>query len=466
MKTKACHAFTIEGKIMVVLMRLIAKVVRFFYGKTFDQPLENYLEDPRYFKFPSRDLFYFLYKYYHRPPTVDDTLGATAAYFSKQQFTQIQTEKFLPQSEITLTAAGDLMPYEWIQNEYCQNLWEDIGEHFFDSDLVFANLETPINPSKSASYVPEMMLNDMYFNGSEPMFDIFNGQKKYKGFDILSTANNHSLDMEEDGVISTITFLKKQKIAHVGTARNWQEQQDFPILERNGIKVAFLAYTYSMNKMVNPEGKEYLCNHLELNKPDIDLQLIKNQVLNAKKRGTDVVIASIHYGNAYQVFPSQHIIKNTHRFFDECGVDIVLGGHAHNIQPMENYDFTCPFSQEKKKGFVIYALGDFIAYDIFTWGHLPVYLKMTIQKGIFENQEKTFLTSVEPFPVYVCGTFHSRKKRELKMYDAQKLLQNIDNQSFENSLTSFQKKEFNDLMIFYKKYFAAYQTAASKSFPN
>ena len=450
-KIKTCHAFTPEGKALVFLMRIIATIIRFFYGKKFDTPLENYLEDARYFKFPSRDLFYFLYKYYHRPPTVDDTDGATKAHFAKQNFDDLVPFGFEEKISVTFTAAGDLMPYEWIKKEYCQELWDDIGEDFFSSDIVFANLETPINRSKSASYVPEMMLNDMYFNGSSEMFDIFNGNKKYKGFDVLSTANNHSLDMGEEGLLANIAFLNEKKIPYVGTATSEKDRDNFPVLEKNGVKIAFLAYTYSMNKMLNPEGKTYLCNHIELNKPDVDLQLLKNQVLMAKMKGADLVVASVHYGNAYQAFPSKHIVKNTHRFFDECGVDIVLGGHAHNIQPMENYDFVCPISKERKKGFVIYALGDFIAYDIFTWGHLPVYLKMKISKGIFEGKEKTILTKVEAKPVYVCGVYHSKKKRELKLLDAKKLMQNIDNQVVVND---FNKAEFEYLMRFYNENFA------------
>ena len=451
-KIKTCHAFTPEGKALVFLMRIIATIIRFFYGKKFDIPLENYLEDARYFKFPSRDLFYFLYKYYHRPPTVDDTDGATKAYFAKQNFDDLVPFGFEEKISVTFTAAGDLMPYEWIKKEYCQALWDDIGEDFFSSDIIFANLETPISCSEPASYVPEMMLNDMYFNGSSEMFDIFNGNKKYKGFDVLSTANNHSLDMGEDGLRANIAFLNEKNIPYVGTATSEKDRDNFPILEKNGIKIAFLAYTYSMNKMLNPEGKTYLCNHIELNKPDVDLQLLKNQVFMAKTKGADLVVASVHYGNAYQAFPSKHIVKNTHRFFDECGVDIVLGGHAHNIQPMENYDFVCPISKEQKKGFVIYALGDFIAYDIFTWGHLPVYLKMKISKGIFEGKEKTILTKVEAKPIYVCGVYHSRKKRELKFLDAKKLMQNIENQVVVND---FNKAEFEYLMKFYNENFAA-----------
>jgi hypothetical protein len=449
----ACHAFTPEGRLMVFLMRIASKLIRFFAGKEFDTPLKNYLEDAYYFKFPSKDLLYFVYKYYYSPPTVDDNNGKTKAHFQNQNFKNLPPEGFVEKTSMTMTAAGDLMPYEWIKKEYCSELWDDIGEDFFKSDLVFANLETPINTSKPTSYVPEMMLKNMYFNGSAEMFDIFNGNKKYKGFDVLGTANNHSLDMGEDGLVATLDFLDEKKIKYIGTSRSEKARDEFPILEKNGIKIAFLAYTFSMNKMQNPIKKPYLCNHLELNREKINLQLLKNQVVTAKNRGADIVVASVHYGNAYQVFPSEHVIKNTHRFFDECGIDIVLGGHAHNIQPMENYDFHCPISGEKKKGFAIYALGDFIAYDIFTWGHLPVYLKMKISKGILEGKEKCILSEVVATPVYVCGEYVSRKNRNLRMFDLQKLKKRIKNGDKTLVLSDFSKKEVAYLDHFYHDFF-------------
>ncbi|NJN35494.1 MAG: CapA family protein [Saprospiraceae bacterium] len=105
---------------------------------------------------------------------------------------------------------------------------------FFDADIRFANLETPIDPSKPAALVPEVMLNNMNFNGSAAMFDIFNAQNLSQqpaddagrnltqrnvgrkiGFDVLSTANNHSLDMGETGVFATLDFLSEKKLVQL-----------------------------------------------------------------------------------------------------------------------------------------------------------------------------------------------------------------------------------------------------------
>ena len=56
-----------------------------------------------------------------------------------------------------------------------------------------------------------------------------------------------------------------------------------------------------------------------------------------------------HMGNAYQLYPSGHIVRMVHRFFDECGVDAVICTHPHNIQPMEIYNFVDPHTNQKKQ---------------------------------------------------------------------------------------------------------------------
>ncbi|NJN35493.1 MAG: hypothetical protein HC817_15760 [Saprospiraceae bacterium] len=121
---------------------------------------------------------------------------------------------------------------------------------------------------------------------------------------------------------------------------------------------------------------------------------------------------SLHYGNAYQAFPGAHIVKNTQRIFDDCGVDIILGGHAHNAQPMARYDFRCPLTQQTKAGFVLFSFGDFVAYDIFNGCHLSVFLKLTLAKGFnTEGVKICYIKNVEPTPVYANGVFKDKNAR-------------------------------------------------------
>ncbi len=451
-------AYTTQGKALVSALRGLLRGVHLWKGKTWQTPPQYFHEDPRLFT--KSDLLFFAYKYYFRPTLESDEKEAVEHFFEANPPVFTTKEHII--NEVTLTAAGDLMPYEWIQKRFCPNLWDDIADDFFSSDLTFANLETPLDITKPASLVPEVMLSDMNFNADEEMFELFQATSDKeqatkgrqgagdRGFDILSTANNHSLDMGEDGINKTIEYLEDKKIAFTGTARTAEERLNFPIIEKNGIKIAFVAYTFSMNQHTNPVDKPFLVNHLEVNQPDIDLSVLKNDVALAKERGAEFVILSLHFSNAYQAYPNAHIVRNAQRIFDECGVDIILGGHAHNIQPMARYDFTCPFTQKSKAGLVLFAFSDFIAYDIFNGCHLSVYLKLKISKN---TEGGVFLSNVEAVPVYVCGVYHNKNRRDLRLLDAKKWLFNIKKGAKPDFMTDWNVKELTALMAFYEGYF-------------
>jgi hypothetical protein len=498
-KLPAVTAYTPEGKILVTILRGLFSVLHLFVGKKWAVPPSFFQENPLHYTV--RDLIFFAYKYYFKSPEKSDYTEGSPFFISDNPLIineGISGENESVLRKITLTAAGDLMPYEWIQPQFCAQLWDDIGDDFFSSDLTFANLETPIDVSKPPSLVPEVMLSDMLFNGNAAMFSIFNADNfttktgKRAGFDILSTANNHALDMGESGVYATIDFLKEKNIRHVGTSKSRENRAKTCIIEQNGIRLAFISYTFSMNTQQNPKDKSWLVNHLEVNTADVDLSVLTADVARAKQDNADIVILSLHYGNAYQAYPNAHIVDNTKRIFDECGADIILGGHPHNVQPMAVFPFICPHSGVEKRGFVLFSFGDFVAYDIFNWCHLPVYLKLEIsqlqaascklqatsnepsaisnellasKKGIsrFSGCQKvsytegsslrTILTKVEAVPVYVCGNYRSRKDRELRFLDARKALDLVENGQIPAFMTDWNVRELRGLMQFYESFF-------------
>ena len=474
----AVKAFRFRNKFIVVVLRVLLGIMKFFYGKKRAVPPLFFHDDPLRFTFS--DVIYFAYKYYLQPPVLDDTGGATIEFFRAHppdfSDTRIIYSDLLEKKTVTVTTAGDIMPYEWIQKKYCTHLWDDIADDFFSSDIVFANLETPIDLSKPPSLVPEIMLNDMLFNADEEMFSVvhqsavshqntipksetrnskFINTTPKKKFDVLSTANNHALDMGEAGISATIRFLKEKNIFPTGTASNAEEKYDFPVIDFDGVRVAFIAFTYSMNKFRNPEGKDWLVNHVEVNQPDTDISLITELVRYAReKRSADFVILGLHFSNAYQVYPGAHILENVKKIFLHSGPDAILGNHAHHIQPSARFDFVCPYTQKQKAGFVNFACGDFIAYDIFNWGHLTQYLKLHITKGIKNDKTSiTFLENVEFKPVYICGNYKNKNNRDLRLLDAVKLDENIQNKNIPEFLTPYHLKEFKALKTFYETYF-------------
>lgn len=352
-------------------------------GKAWQRARE-FEENPRTMSL--KDLIYFAYKYYHKPPLKPSSDEVYEIFKESPRHSQFQTLA-------TISIGGDLMPYELIKPETTEHLWDEVGGDFFGSDIVFANLETTMDLSKKSSFVPEVMLNDMHFNTDETTFSIFSGSGKYKGYDVLGLANNHSLDMGDEGLENTVKYLRNKGIGTAG-ARLGPGEKNYVIREAGGIKIGFIAFTYSLNQFLPPEDKPWLVNYLPLNTSDCDISQLTQTVKQCRADGAELVICSLHCGNAYQVYPSLQTINLYKKIFAECGADIIAGGHPHNLQPWAYHTFTDPITGKPKQGFMIFSLADFIAYDIFTWCHLCAYLK--IEVGRDEEGNVVFKPIVRP----------------------------------------------------------------------
>ena len=86
---------------------------------------------------------------------------------------------------------------------------------------------------------------------------------KEMGIDILTTANNHCIDKGYSGLVSTLDKLDEYGIAHTGTSRSVEEQNTILFKDLEGIKTAFLCYTYGTNGIPIPSGREYSVNLID-----------------------------------------------------------------------------------------------------------------------------------------------------------------------------------------------------------
>lgn len=435
-KFPAVSTFSWQGALLVAVLRFFGYMVRPFVR--LQRPLPDFEENPAYYS--AKDLLYFAYKYYLHPPEKAET-DTLSGYFQNMAFPFPQAPEGA--KSLTLSSGGDLMPYHWMNPANARHLWDEIGSWFFDADIVFANLETPLDITQAPSSVPEVMLNHMHFNGDAALFNLFNGSGNYKGFDILSTANNHSLDMGIHGIHQTLDFLDDLEILHTGTARTRKEQQNIPLIEKNGIRVAIVAATYCLNHLDVPEDHEYVVNHSRLNLPDADLSLIQGLVKNARITA-DFVVLALHNGNAYQAYPSAHTVANVHRIFDTCGPDLILGSHPHNPQPLDYYPFICPYTGLKKNGLAVYSQGDFVAYDIFTWCHLHLGLKFTLSRM---DDESVAITKLEAMPQYL-WTGDPKQGFNFHFLPLNKM------EKFEGKLSKRSKKEVMELRRFWNTHLA------------
>lgn len=433
---------SLKGKILVGILRFYYRIRQRLSKDKWVSVLPNHHEDPLKMTFAEKR--YLGHKYYFRAIIQPEEGSGMDEYFRNQNLQFSIPDGFIPEETITLSAGGDLIPYTSIQPEICTNIWNHTGDFFFNADIVFANLETPADFSKPSSAAPEVMLHDMYFNADAEMMKIFSGNDNYKGYDVLSVANNHSLDMGTQGLIHTMQLLQQKNIAYCGAALSKEQLHNFPIIECRGIKIAFLAATFSFNKEVLPADKTWLCNHIELNQPNPDISLLIQQAALARERGADIVAAALHAGCAYQAYPGLHVVNNIHRICDAAGIDIVIAGHPHNAQPMEIYHSAATGKQH----FIAYSLNDLIAYDIFKWCHLPMMLKIEISKGLLNGKPYTCVTGLQVKAAYMHAEIKRGKITSLELLDY-KMVKNNPSKYFTNKKD---EQKFHDTSDFFERF--------------
>jgi len=210
-----------------------------------------------------------------------------------------------------------------------------VKEEMSAADITIANLEFTLGGEPYSGY-------PMFSAPDEAALAL-----KNNGVDILVTANNHTCDRRKKGTIRTLDMLDSLKIEHTGSFRNQAEKELlYPMLiEKNGIKLALLNYTYGTNGM--PVDPPTVVNLLKKAEILADLQ-------KAKALKVDKIIAFVHWGSEYKHVPNDYQ-KFYEKLFFENGVDIVIGSHPHVLQPMrlEKADST--------QRFIAYSLGNFVS---------------------------------------------------------------------------------------------------------
>ncbi|QED47718.1 CapA family protein [Cytobacillus dafuensis] len=285
---------------------------------------------------------------------------------------------------ITLGAIGDILIHDWVYNDaktrtgYDFNpMLQHIKNVLQEPDLLLANQETILGGTEiGISSYP-------LFNSPQEVGDAL----LEAGIDIVSTANNHSLDKGEKGLIRSINYMDKIGLPHVGTFTTKEDQQSLVILNKNGIKIAYLSYTYGTNGIPTPKGKDYLVNL-------IDKQAMKEEIHRAKN-AADVVVMSLHWGNEYQRFPTAEQ-KELAQFLTNEGIDILFGHHPHVLQPMEWMK-----SPNGHEALIVYSLGNFLSGQYRDYKDIGGMATIEVTKIIDEEGVKIKLNNPDFFPTYV-----------------------------------------------------------------
>ena len=201
-----------------------------------------------------------------------------------------------------------------------------------DADFPIANLEVSLAGPPYKGY-PQFSSPDEL---ADAIWDA--------GIKTLVTANNHCYDRHKQGMERTIDVLNKKGFAFTGSFKDSVDRQKRNVLrlEKDGIKLAILNYTYGTNgiQVKSPNIVNY-----------IDTAVIRKDIIEARKLTPDKIIVFLHWGYEYQTTPHKHQLE-LNAFLKKQGVDIVIGSHPHVVQPVQ---------WDKGEHFVVYSLGNFIS---------------------------------------------------------------------------------------------------------
>lgn len=268
--------------------------------------------------------------------------------------------------EVTLAVVGDIMVHDYQYLEAYDPItdtyhflhnFEKIKPYFEEYDLVLGNLELTFGGTNQpyASYP--------CFNTPDSFLDALDDA----GFDLLTTANNHSMDTGKIGLLRTLDKLDEYDIGHVGTYASQQKRDAILLKEVNGISIAFLSYTYGTNGIPVPDT--YLVNLI-----DNDLMVAD---LKKAQEMADLVVVMPHMGNEYETYP-RDIFKEWANLMFASGADIILASHPHVLQPMEYRKVD--HGDGIHDGFIIYSLGNFISSQTTPPRNASIILHLTVEK--------------------------------------------------------------------------------------
>lgn len=224
--------------------------------------------------------------------------------------------------------------------------FSEIKSYLQDADLTIGNLETTLNgPEKGYSGYP-------LFNTPDSILDAL----KDAGFDVLTTANNHSLDTRYEGLVRTLDKLDEYGFDHTGTFRNKTEREEnLLIKDVNGIKFGIIAATDSSNIGTSsaPEADQSsVINMLSIEKMRTDIQKLRDN-------GAEVVIVMMHWGPEYVRQPSDGMVENAEAII-KVGADVILGSHPHVLEPIQKITVQRD-DGSTAEGLVVYSMGNFVS---------------------------------------------------------------------------------------------------------
>jgi poly-gamma-glutamate synthesis protein (capsule biosynthesis protein) len=307
--------------------------------------------------------------------------------------------------EITLTAAGDIL----MHNTQIYSGLQTDGSYRYDSFFVPVKKLLEEGDYCSTNFEAAMAGPESGYTGY-PLFnspDAMADTLKEGGFDLVITANNHCLDRGYAGGVRTLDILHRAGLDTTGTYSNLSDSKKYLVKNINGVKVAYLAYTYSTNGIPVPKDRSYFVNMLDTKRIVKDIKAVRPY--------SDFIVLVMHWGVEYNPQATDEQKEMARQFF-KAGADIILGSHPHVIEPME------VIKVNGTDKFVIYSMGNFIGHQRGLERNSGVVLKFKLAKDM--AQGKTLLKEVSYTPTF-SHSYRENGRLQFRVVPVEETIQKI-----------------------------------------
>ena len=295
-------------------------------------------------------------------PSASETEAHQETTVPTTEATTAPTEPYLV-SSASIGVTGDMLIHKPMLTGAKQSdgsydftdYYKYIQDYYNSFDFMVANLEVTLGGAEAGDYTGYPT-----FNCPDTIVDALKGA----GVDMLLTANNHSYDTGHRGFLRTQLTLIEKEMLYLGT-RPSEDAKNYVIQDINGIKVGMACYTYESKRTA--EGMKYL-NGIKVSGEDTNLlnsfsydrltvfyDEVEAMLEEMDAAGADVTMFFVHWGNEYQRSPSSQQTKIAQELC-ELGIDVIVGGHPHVIQP-----FTKLTSTTGHETYCLYSTGNAVS---------------------------------------------------------------------------------------------------------
>ncbi len=320
-------------------------------------------------------------------------------------------------STATIVSTGDLLMHGQLITDARQDdgsfnfgyIFPYLTEYVTEADFAVANLETTLGGT-AKPYQGNPM-----FNCPDAIVDA----AKDAGFDMLLTASNHSYDSQQAGFERTIQVVREKGLLNLGTMLSAEEPK-YVVQDINGIQVGMICYTYEDSQGPgNPPALNYnpmqaggydIINCFRHADPEPFYAEMETRIAEMKADGAEAIVVYLHWGQEYRLTANSNQTAMAQRLCD-LGVDVIIGGHPHVVEPVELLTSTVDSSH---RTVCLYSMGNAVSNQML--GHLQSISTAHTEDGVLfylrfakYSDGTVYLEDVDLIPTWVRAVYVNGK---------------------------------------------------------